>query len=811
MQPIKQINAINRCLGISLTGLAVLVLGFIFAPTLISEASATNARTSINWSPVSLTLDPDYGNGTPGSAGHGDINLNFVAPTSVTGNNKGTMRVTKKTIAVSTSGQYYAVYLQTGSSNNQLSHSSASTTLAINSVSGTWTNPVAFTGRGWGYAVPGSPITNGFTSDGTTLATYTGLPLDTDMTYASDSHYNTGKWAAVPTNTTVAQQIWKATTTNPLGLGEYESGGDTITGDTANNKFDIYYAAMADNDLIAGEYKNTIVYTAIASSGNLDNVSNNIGRNKAYVTGGDIETLTFDLAMSIPSLTASDVKVYLVPHATTNANGYTTSGLTTTYQCSSITNFSISNGQAKLDCTIPTNPTGATEGGATRAGEWDFWINLPTYNYNYVSRYVDDNNVEVGAITYAGLQTKKRNGTDPVITEIQEMTPSVCKNTNKWGTGLGTNARLYNYTGSGTTLFSGVPTYSATVNQTTGGDLGLGSFALTDNRDNKLYLVRRLADGNCWMVQNLDLNLADFAGTKNLTVGNTDLNSSTALSRGYYDPQEKLLADSGKATVAEALLEKYGFAQTVQFQSGDQRNTDVEPQYSWSSTSNTGSGNSATTTLGTTVYNSADAAYARSYDNVTYGYVPTNQTDGSQTNTIGNLTARSDSDGLNNYKTSGWVSAYANQYVGDYYNWYAATAESGTFAQSSGDAEDSICPKGWQLPQNDGDASGSKSWYGLIVGAYKQNTNNGDGSSGSVTISDSEVNIKKFPLSLVRSGNYDWAYGNLNHRGSYGSFWSSTPYAVTATRSLRFWSGTLYPRNGDNKTGGFTVRCVARD
>ena len=55
--------------------------------------------------------------------------------------------------------------------------------------------------------------------------------------------------------------------------------------------------------------------------------------------------------------------------------------------------------------------------------------------------------------------------------------------------------------------------------------IGTGTFLLTDKRDDKGYLVRRLADGNCWMVQNLDLNLADFTSneSKRLTPDNTDV------------------------------------------------------------------------------------------------------------------------------------------------------------------------------------------------------------------------------------------------------------------------------------------------
>ena len=39
-----------------------------------------------------------------------------------------------------------------------------------------------------------------------------------------------------------------------------------------------------------------------------------------------------------------------------------------------------------------------------------------------------------------------------------------------------------------------------------------------------------------------------------------------------------------------------------------------------------------------------------------------------------------------------------NASYGYYYNWYAATAGTGTCSMSSGNATASICPKGWRLP-----------------------------------------------------------------------------------------------------------------
>lgn len=43
-----------------------------------------------------------------------------------------------------------------------------------------------------------------------------------------------------------------------------------------------------------------------------------------------------------------------------------------------------------------------------------------------------------------------------------------------------------------------------------------------------------------------------------------------------------------------------------------------------------------------------------------------------------------------------------------------------------------------------------------------------------------------------------------------GYYWSSTPYAATYAHYLYFSSMLVNPQNGNNKTNGFTVRCVAR-
>ncbi|MBR3204260.1 hypothetical protein IKF81_01080, partial [Candidatus Saccharibacteria bacterium] len=156
-------------------------------------------------------------------------------------------------------------------------------------------------------------------------------------------------------------------------------------------------------------------------------------------------------------------------------------------------------------------------------------------------------------------------------------------------------------------------------------------------------------------------------------------------------------------------------------------------------------------------------------------------------------------DPLDTYKTSGWSAERATQYVGDYYNWYAATAESGSYTTTSGNMQDSICPKGWGLPVN-GDAQTSKSWINLLFTSYSLQDND----------STSSLNAQKTPLSLVYSGYYYWVNGTLYTRGLRGYFWSSTPYSAAGAHYLTFYSTRLIPQGGDVKISGFTVRCVGQ-
>ena len=120
------------------------------------------------------------------------------------------------------------------------------------------------------------------------------------------------------------------------------------------------------------------------------------------------------------------------------------------------------------------------------------------------------------------------------------------------------------------------------------------------------------------------------------------------------------------------------------------------------------------------------------------------------------------------------------------------------------------------LPQNDG----NQSWYNLLNGTYKYYASEMQNGTGNITGGDTLVAIdnnqnssralRSLPLSAMMSGNLGWSNGNLNARGTYGDFWSSTPNSYTNSRNLYFGSASVNPKGGDYKPYGMALRCVAR-
>ena len=126
-----------------------------------------------------------------------------------------------------------------------------------------------------------------------------------------------------------------------------------------------------------------------------------------------------------------------------------------------------------------------------------------------------------------------------------------------------------------------------------------------------------------------------------------------------------------------------------------------------------------------------------------------------------------------------------NATYGGYYNWYTATAGTGTQAMTSGNAVGSICPKGWHLPTG-GDGGESAQLYD----AYGNNAS-----------------------SLATAFSPEYAgWNNVNNQGGDVYYMTSTvadgdnPYVLYMTAS-----GTVNPNNSLRvyKYYGFSIRCVA--
>lgn len=180
---------------------------------------------------------------------------------------------------------------------------------------------------------------------------------------------------------------------------------------------------------------------------------------------------------------------------------------------------------------------------------------------------------------------------------------------------------------------------------------------LTDTRDNKQYWVTKLADGNCWMTQNLDLDLN--ASTLPLTPEDSDVSANWSPDV-YTEPEGTITS-----------------------------NSDPTGTYSWD--------------LG--MYVKVDPG---DYDNYCGSSITIKSLADSSCTSVGwtNVSSMAPmADNTSNTAISG--STYDAHYlVGNSYQWNAATAGSGgTIIDTN--AADSICPKGWHLPTSNNTESGS--------------------------------------------------------------------------------------------------------
>ena len=433
---------------------------------------------------------------------------------------------------------------------------------------------------------------------------------------------------------------------------------------------------------------------------------------------------------------------------------------------------------------------------------------------------------------------------------------------------------------------------------------------LTDTRDNNTYTVSKLADGKCWMTQNLriidkTITPADSNVTTNYTIPASSLSgfSSFDVSNAYVDsdggfytwhaatagtgtaalsvngynttvsicPKGWRLPTGGNSGEFKTLYDNYNSSSALRSSpvnvalSGDVysglRLVRGSNGYYWSSTVVSGRGaynlfldasnvhvaNDGDKNAGVSVRCIADDKLT--FDNIASmqdmtpeicaatttpnrtattldtdgshhgdpNYVPTKtliDTRDNNTYTVSKLAdgkcwmtqnlriinktiTPADSDVTTNFtipasSISGFSSGpydTSNAYVdsdGGFYNWYTATAGTGTRSMSSGNTTVSICPKGWRLPTIG------------YAGDFKILYDNYNPSSA----------LRSNPVNLTLSGYV--SSSSRDNQGSSGSYWSSMVASKYYAYYLSLDASNVDPANNTNKFNGFSVRCIAR-
>ena len=317
--------------------------------------------------------------------------------------------------------------------------------------------------------------------------------------------------------------------------------------------------------------------------------------------------------------------------------------------------------------------------------------------------------------------------------------------------------------------WTGCSAMTATTYDTTTGKLTVSKnsiTALTDERDGNVYTIAKLADENCWMVENL--RLADTHEDNGNTVATTLTTANTNISTTNNTlPITNIYnADSSLATKSNSLSP-----------SSSQSITD-DANYGWCTNNSAACNDQSRLNTTNSTWN----------NNTASAVTP------SKTQSITSTNAHSD---FNNYVYS----------YGNYYNWYSATAGYGTYSRNTNQPTDGdLCPAGWKLPYGNTGTSGSN--IGGTKGGFSFLDKQMDGTGVYQGTSAASNKWRTFPNNFIYSGS--WYGGSANYRGNNGRYWSASANGPLSAYYLGLDSISVLPGNySNNKYVGYSVRCVA--
>ena len=163
------------------------------------------------------------------------------------------------------------------------------------------------------------------------------------------------------------------------------------------------------------------------------------------------------------------------------------------------------------------------------------------------------------------------------------------------------------------------------------------------------------------------------------------------------------------------------------------------------------------------------------------------------------------------YGSSG-MSAQTLTNCGYFYNWYAATNGTGTYAQSTmgNQVSGNICPANFRLPSASS-GTGGPTTNGIVYTHADFPVLNASMNAGSLVTGATN---SEFYAGWWFSGAWPTAFSGvwstgLVAQGGYGQYWSSTVRSGT-NAEIMYISNSLavYLTSGKNKTTGLTIRCL---
>jgi len=271
-----------------------------------------------------------------------------------------------------------------------------------------------------------------------------------------------------------------------------------------------------------------------------------------------------------------------------------------------------------------------------------------------------------------------------------------------------------------------------------------GTQVLTDTRNSQNYRVRKMPDGRCWMIDSL--KLSDFT----LTSANSDVSANFTI------PANPVQSGADRATNGTCVDNSLGITGTGNYLTCDGTTSDI-------------TGTPANTNFNFIAYSDPAQAGQGSYED--------------------NCLSRNS------------ISTDSLTACGYLYNWYTATAGTGTRDTGANvNASSSLCPLGWKLPT--GTDSGQ---FAILNNAMATGVTTPDTTSSATTLPNWRYNG---PFEGASSGTYSNGFIGM---GDSFAYWSSTARSNTFSYSAYSNATLIHPGNFDNppyKCNGYSIRCI---